>query len=122
MCNLYSMTRNRDAIIRLFRVSHNRAVVFEPQSATFPGGTAPIVRRAEDDERELVVMSWGFHCRKKKAPQAYLGSRWHTYGGRDAMRRHTTDLVRLERRDPGNAHRLAVLANQPAMDNLDKAN
>ena len=25
MCNLYSMTRNREAILRLFRVSHNRA-------------------------------------------------------------------------------------------------
>jgi hypothetical protein len=25
MCNLYSMTRNREAILRLFRVSPNRA-------------------------------------------------------------------------------------------------
>lgn len=54
------MTRNREAIIRLFRVSHNRAAVFEPQSAISPGVTAPIVRRVDDDERELVLMSWGF--------------------------------------------------------------
>jgi putative SOS response-associated peptidase YedK len=59
------MTRNRDAIIRLFRVSHNRAAVFEPQSAIFPGGSAPIVRRADDGERELVVMSWGFPLPQK---------------------------------------------------------
>jgi len=59
------MTRNRDAIIRLFRVSHNRAAAFEPQSAIFPGGSAPIVRRAEDGERELVVMSWGFPLLQK---------------------------------------------------------
>ena len=25
MCNLYSMTRNREAVLRLCRVSHNRA-------------------------------------------------------------------------------------------------
>ena len=65
MCNLYSMTRNREAIIRLFRVSHNRAAAFEPQSAIFPGGSAPIVRCADDGERELVVMSWGFPLPQK---------------------------------------------------------
>jgi hypothetical protein len=34
MCNLYSLTRNRDAIPRLFRVSHNRATAFGPLPAT----------------------------------------------------------------------------------------
>ena len=62
------MTRNREAIIRLFRVSHNRASAFEPQSAIFPAGTAPIVRRAEDDERELVLMSWGFPLPQEENP------------------------------------------------------
>ena len=65
MCNLYSMTRNREAIIRLFRVSHNRAAAFDPQSAIFPAGSAPIVRQTEDGERELVVMSWGFPLPQK---------------------------------------------------------
>jgi len=37
MCNLYSMTRNREAILRLFRVAHNRAGFYEPQPAIFPG-------------------------------------------------------------------------------------
>jgi len=37
MCNLYSMTRNREAILRLFRISDNRAVAVDPLSAIFPG-------------------------------------------------------------------------------------
>ena len=30
MCNLYAMTTSREAVLRLFRVSDNRAVTFEP--------------------------------------------------------------------------------------------
>ena len=60
MCNLYSMTRNREAILRLFRVSHNRAAAYEPRDAIFPGYQAPVVRRAADGERELAVLNWGF--------------------------------------------------------------
>src|SRR5262245_60783931 len=60
MCNLYSMTRAREAVLRLFRVSHNRAQAFEPLPAIFPGYSAPIVRQANDGERELVVANWGF--------------------------------------------------------------
>jgi hypothetical protein len=37
MCNLYSQTRNVEAIRRLFRVPHNRAPVVVPQPANFPG-------------------------------------------------------------------------------------
>jgi putative SOS response-associated peptidase YedK len=60
MCNLYSLTRSREAILRLFRVSDNRAPAFIARSAIFPGYTAPVVRTASDSERELVLMSWGF--------------------------------------------------------------
>lgn len=60
MCNLYSQTRPREAVLRLFRVSDNRAEVVAPQPAIFPGYTAPVVRKAADGERELVNMSWGF--------------------------------------------------------------
>ena len=60
MCNLYSMTKAREAVLRLFRVGHNRAAAFEPRDAIFPGYTAPVVRMAEDGERELAAMSWGF--------------------------------------------------------------
>jgi hypothetical protein len=70
MCNLYSMTRNREAILRLFRVSHNRAAAYEPRDAIFPGYQAPIVRKAADGERELVVLNWGFVLlQKDKAPK-----------------------------------------------------
>ena len=60
MCNLYSQTRNVEAIRRLFRIGHNRAVTVESQPAIFPGYNAPVVRKAGDGERELVSMSWGF--------------------------------------------------------------
>ncbi len=60
MCNLYSMTRAREAVLRLFRVGANRAGAIEARDASFPGHTAPIVRVAADGEREVVDMSWGF--------------------------------------------------------------
>ncbi len=70
MCNLYSMTRNRDAILRLFRLSHNRAAAFDQQDAIFPGYLAPIVRKASDGERELVNLNWGFILlQKDRAPR-----------------------------------------------------
>jgi hypothetical protein len=44
MCNLYSMTRSREAILRLFRVADNRAGEIIPQPSIFPAYTAPVVR------------------------------------------------------------------------------
>jgi putative SOS response-associated peptidase YedK len=60
MCNLYSQTRARDALIRLFNLSHNRAAAVTPLRSIFPGHMAPLVRKAADGERELVNLSWGF--------------------------------------------------------------
>jgi putative SOS response-associated peptidase YedK len=60
MCNLYSMTRPRSEILRLFRVSDNRAGEITPQPSIFPAYNAPIIREAADGERELSMMSWGF--------------------------------------------------------------
>jgi putative SOS response-associated peptidase YedK len=60
MCNLYSMTRSREAMLRLFRVGDNRAAAVTPKPAIFPGYLAPIVRQAADGERELVNLNWGF--------------------------------------------------------------
>jgi hypothetical protein len=54
MCSLYSQTRNVEAIRRLFRISDNRASRLDPQPAIFPGWTAPVIRKAEDGERELL--------------------------------------------------------------------
>lgn len=65
MCNLYSQTRPREAVLRLFRVSDNRAVATAPQPAIFPGYTAPVVRTVADGARELVSMSWGFVFKPK---------------------------------------------------------
>ena len=50
MCNLNSMPRNREAILRLFRVSHNGAAAYEPRDAIFPGYHAPVVRNAADGD------------------------------------------------------------------------
>ena len=56
MRNLYSMTRNREAILRLFRISDNRAPNIGPQPSIFPAYSAPVIRRAADGERELSTM------------------------------------------------------------------
>ena len=60
MCNLYSMTRNREAILRLFRISDNRTPTIDPQPAVFPAYNAPVIRKAADGGRELSMMNWGF--------------------------------------------------------------
>lgn len=60
MCNLYSMTAARQAVLSLFRVSDNRAEQFDGATAIFPGHRAPVVRMAADGARELVTTSWGF--------------------------------------------------------------
>jgi putative SOS response-associated peptidase YedK len=60
MCNLYSLNKKRDMVARFFRVSPNRAVMFEPVSAIFPRHVVPVVRWTTDGEREIVTMNWGF--------------------------------------------------------------
>ncbi len=76
MCNLYSQTRAVEAVRRLFRVSSNRAVALEPKDAIFPGHMAPVVRRAQDGERELVELSWGFVLPQPgKAPRRVTNTR-----------------------------------------------
>lgn len=76
MCNLYSMTKNTEAIRRLFLVSHNRAVLVEPLPAIFPGHQEPIVRRAADGELELTMLSWGFVLPQSgKAPKRVTNTR-----------------------------------------------
>jgi putative SOS response-associated peptidase YedK len=76
MCNLYSQTRAVEAVRRLFRVSSNRAAAIEPKDAIFPGHSAPVVRRAEDGERELVELSWGFVLPQPgKAPRRVTNTR-----------------------------------------------
>lgn len=76
MCNLYSITAAREAMLRLFRLGHNRAVAFEPLPAIFPGHIAPVVRLAADGEREMLPMSWGFVLLQEgKAPKRVTNTR-----------------------------------------------
>ncbi len=74
MCNLYSMTRTRAEVGRLFRVTDNCSA-FEPRDAIFASHVAPIVRTA-DGEREVVTMSWGFVLPQPgKAPRRVTNTR-----------------------------------------------
>src|ERR1700730_3764736 len=92
MCTLSSMTRNREAILRLFRVSHNRAAAYEPRDAIFPGYQAPVVRKTADGERELVVLNWGFVLlQKDKAPKRVTNIR------DDSVRLHDHAAERADR-------------------------
>ena len=70
------MTAAREAILRLFRISENRAAAVVPKDAIFPGHDAPVVRPAADGERELVQMSWGFVLPQPgKAPRRVTNTR-----------------------------------------------
>jgi hypothetical protein len=60
MRNLYSLNKKRDIVAQYFRVSRNRAAAFKPTGAIFPRHIAPVVRCADDGEREILTMSWGF--------------------------------------------------------------
>src|SRR5580698_4489284 len=58
VCNLYSITTNQEAIIRLFRVVNRYVGNLPPMPAVFPDYPAPVVRNAGAD-RELTMMRWG---------------------------------------------------------------
>ena len=58
MCNLYSITTNQEAIIRLFRVINRYVGNLAPMPGVFPDYPAPVVRNA-GAERELVLIRWG---------------------------------------------------------------
>lgn len=76
MCNLYSMTKNVEAIRRLFSISSNRAAAIEPSTAIFPGHSAGVIRISHDGERELVPMSWGIVLPQAgKAPKRVTNTR-----------------------------------------------
>jgi putative SOS response-associated peptidase YedK len=60
MCNLYSMTKNVDAIRRLFQIdtAHDRTGNLPPLPGIYPDYPAPIVRNGGDG-RELAMSRWG---------------------------------------------------------------
>ncbi len=74
MCNLYSMTKNVDAIRRLFSALNSRVGNLPSMPGIFPDYQAPIVRNAAEG-REIVMARWGmpssqsvlFEAAKKRA-------------------------------------------------------
>jgi len=76
MCTLYANTKGRELVRNLFRVSDNRAAFFEPRDAILPNEFAPVVRLADDGERELVTLNWGFVRREAdRAPRRVVNTR-----------------------------------------------
>jgi putative SOS response-associated peptidase YedK len=64
MCNLYSMTKNQDAIRNLFKVSNDSVGNLPSMPGIFPDYPAPIVRNA-DGGRELAMARWGMPSSSK---------------------------------------------------------
>ena len=76
MCNLYSLHSTREEIGKYLKVSHNRMGQFPEQLTMFPAREAPVVRLADDGERELITMSWGFVLLQDgKAPRRVTNTR-----------------------------------------------
>lgn len=59
MCNLYSQTKGQQAIRDLARAARDLTGNLPPLPGIFPDYAAPIVRTAEDGERELAMVRWG---------------------------------------------------------------
>lgn len=64
MCNLYSMTKNVDAIRQLFGALNSHVGNLPSMPGIFPDYPAPIVRNAEDG-REIVMARWGMPSSSK---------------------------------------------------------
>lgn len=74
MCNLYSMTKDRMALMMRFALRENRTAWFEPKAAIFPGNEAPVIRLGDGGERELEVMHWGFVRQPKGRAPSRVGN------------------------------------------------
>jgi putative SOS response-associated peptidase YedK len=59
MCNLYSITKGPQAIRDFARAMRDTTGNLPPIPGVFPEYAAPIVRNAEDGERELTMARWG---------------------------------------------------------------
>jgi putative SOS response-associated peptidase YedK len=59
MCNLYSITKGPQAIRDFARAMRDTTGNLPPIPGVFPDYSAPIVRNAEDGERELTMARWG---------------------------------------------------------------
>lgn len=59
MCNLYSLTRNQQAIREYTRAMIDSTGNLPPLPGVFPDKMAPVVRNTASGERELTMMRWG---------------------------------------------------------------
>ena len=59
MCNLYSPTKSQNAIRQITKAMRDRTGNLPPLPGIFPDYEAPIVRTAEDGDRELLLARWG---------------------------------------------------------------
>lgn len=60
MCNLYSMRKSRDELIRLFGISQADDGLSFDLPAIFPDTMAPVITLNESGARRLSMMRWGF--------------------------------------------------------------
>jgi putative SOS response-associated peptidase YedK len=67
MCNLYSITTNEAAIIRLFRVINRYVGNLPPMTGVFPDYPAPVIRNTNEGT-EMTMMRWGMPPPKTGGP------------------------------------------------------
>ena len=60
MCNLYSMRKSRDELIRLFGISKVDDGLSFDLPAIFPDALSPVVTLDHNGARQLSMMRWGF--------------------------------------------------------------
>lgn len=60
MCNLYSMTKSREAAVAYTRAMRDRTANQPPLPAIFPDQLAPVVGTSKEGVREMLMMRWGF--------------------------------------------------------------
>ena len=69
MCNLYSMTSPREAVLRFARALWDRTGSQPPLPSIFPDQLAPVIRADGEGVRGVELMRWGF------PPPPNLGTR-----------------------------------------------
>lgn len=60
MCNLYSMTKSREALTAYVRAMRDRTANQPPLPAIFPDQLAPVAATSKEGLREVTMMRWGF--------------------------------------------------------------
>ena len=89
MCNLYSMTSPREAVLRFARAMRDLTGNQPPLPSIFPDQLAPVVRIDPDGVRSIGSMRWGFPPPPNAAPRPITNIRntqspfWRPWLGRE---------------------------------------